>query len=50
MIFPFERDKERDEREGWMDGGRFGERGRVQRDSEKRVMEGVERGGEDGGR
>ena len=46
MIFPFERDKERDEREGRMDGGRFGERGRAQRDSGKRVMERVEGGGE----
>lgn len=50
MIFPFERDKEGDEREGWMDGRRFRERGRAQRDSRKRVMERLERGGEGGGR
>ena len=50
MIFPCERDKERDEREGRMDGGRFGERGRAPGDSGKRVMEGVEGGGEGGGR
>lgn len=46
MIFPFERDKKRDVREGRMDGGRFGERARARRDSGKWVMEWVERGGE----